>query len=114
MLASGVSSAILSVTALLGAIFVWRKKAQGGIRQLICEITGTDNDVVNHMKTALVCMMREDIRQLCEKCLKEQNITSEELESLICMYESYKSLGGNSFVHSLVAKVKMLPIDLRE
>ena len=54
------------------------------------------------------------IKNNIEKCLKEESITSEEFESLICMYESYKSLGGNSFVHNLVAKVKALPIDFEE
>ena len=44
----------------------------------------------------------------------KSKITAEEFESLICMYESYKSLGGNSFVHNLVAKVKALPIDFTE
>ena len=114
MLFGSISSAVLSVSALVGAVFLWKKRTEGGIQKLIREITGTNNNIVQHMNTALICIMRENIRQLCEKCLKEESITSEEFESLICMYESYKSLGGNSFVHNLVAKVKALPIDFEE
>lgn len=114
MLFGSISSAVLSVSALVGAVFLWKKRTEGGIQKLVCEITGTNNNIVQHMNAALVCIIRENIRRLCRKCLKEESITAEEFESLICMYESYKSLGGNSFVHNLVAKVKALPIDFEE
>ena len=70
MLFGSISSAVLSVSALVGAVFLWKKRAEGGIQKLICGITGTNNNIVQHMNTALVCIMRENIRQLCEKCLK--------------------------------------------
>lgn len=114
LLIGSVSGSIMSAIALITAIFVWKKKAEGGIECWLREVVGSDPAEIGIIKATLLCMLREDIRKLCDRCIDEGVVSSEELQSLICMYDNYKVLKGNTFVHNLVARVQALPIKSEE
>ncbi|MEI6296311.1 MAG: hypothetical protein WCO84_01520 [bacterium] len=132
-----VASSVLVIIAFLGAVALYSKKARGGINHWIQCAAGTEDikkTLENHIKqinevlekhmdvdvyskdiliktgNALVCVLRSDIKSLCEKCIIAGSIHTDELELLSQAYDSYISLGGNSFIKGLVATVKTLPI----
>lgn len=104
----------MSAVALITAIIVWKKKAEGGVESWLREVIGSDPEEIKIIKAILLCMLREDIRKLCDKCIDDGTVSSEELQSLMCMYDNYRALKGNTFVHNLVARVKALPIRTEE
>lgn len=114
LLMGSLSGSIMSAVALITAIIVWKKKAEGGVESWLREVVGSDPEEIKIIKATLLCMLREDIRKLCDKCVDDGTVSSEELQSLMCMYDNYRVLKGNSFVHNLVARVKALPIRTEE
>ena len=53
---------------------------------------------------------RFQITQGCLAALREGEIETENLQSLLDLYEIYTKLGGNSYVESLINKVKKLKV----
>lgn len=62
------------------------------------------------IKNSMLSLTRGSILEMCEKCLAKGEVTVEELDTLTHAVDTYKSLGGNSFVESLFDKVNKLPI----
>jgi len=63
---------------------------------------------------ALLTMQRKSILDSCEKYIAIGYANLHQKEVLMAQFESYKKLGGNSFVHELVDQVQNLPIDKKE
>jgi hypothetical protein len=53
---------------------------------------------------------RRTIVSGCLAALKEGEIETEDLQSLLDLYEIYEKLGGNSYAESLIKKVKKLKV----
>lgn len=72
------------------------------------EKTAQDDALV---KEALLTMQRQQILNECEKCIRKGKTTAERKQTIYSQFESYKSLGGNSFVQDFVKKVMDLEIE---
>lgn len=62
------------------------------------------------IKTALCAMQRQSLLNECEKCLRRGFATLEQKETISGQYESYHSLGGNSFITNIFEQVMALPV----
>ncbi len=58
------------------------------------------------MIEATKCSLRNDILSIYDRCRDSKKITQWQLESITYSYEQYKALKGNSFIDTLVEKVK--------
>lgn len=70
-------------------------------------------DIQNDMsllKDASMNTLRSLIVNNCKNYIRKGYVEFEELESINDNYESYKSLGGDSYVTSLVEKIRRLEI----
>lgn len=56
------------------------------------------------------CSLRNDILEIYDRCKDSRKITKWQLESILYSYKQYKALKGNSFVDSLVERVKKFEI----
>lgn len=56
------------------------------------------------------CGLRNDILNIYDRCKENKKITKWQFESILYSYKQYKALKGNSFVDSLVEKVKTFEI----
>lgn len=54
--------------------------------------------------------MKHAITRACEEYIAHGYITSYELQSLEDMYKAYEQIGGNSFVHTLMSKIRKLKV----
>jgi len=54
--------------------------------------------------------MKHTITKASEEYLARSYITSYELQSLEDMYKAYEQIGGNSFVHTLMSKIRKLKV----
>jgi len=125
-LTGAVSSAIIAIFGVIALYFGYKTKLKGGIKNSIREMVGIDlivqemkesricqteqSESLDKVKDALKCVLRKEIKEICDKCLDKEFVTNEELEVIIKHNESYEQLKGNSFIHSLVARVQKLPM----
>lgn len=59
---------------------------------------------------ALQATLRNSILVIYNSRMKENSISLYEKENLARLYESYSSIGGNSFVHNCVDELNKLPV----
>ena len=71
-----------------------------------------END--NKIKKSLLSMQRSLILARCEERMKAGFATLEHKQTISAQFESYKELGGNSFISEMVAKVLELPLTEKE
>ena len=62
------------------------------------------------MIEATKCSLRNDILEIYDRCKEDKKITKWQLDSITFSYKQYKSLKGNSFIDTLVEKVKQFEI----
>jgi hypothetical protein len=121
-----VASSFMTLLALFTLIFGYKAKLKGGFINLIREIVGiqevkecidkgsqiikTQSETSEKLQGALLCVLRKEIKDICDGCIEKQYITNDELEMLTQEFESYRILDGNSFIHNLVGKVNQLPV----
>lgn len=81
------------------------------IRTKLDQLTKSQNDVNNKMKSALLASIRDRINQAHDYYMRKNFIGNHSLYIIEQLYESYKELGGNSFIsdqmkdiHSLKAR----------
>ena len=60
---------------------------------------------------AVLTLQRRSLLDSCERLLKQGYADLKDKEVIEKQFESYKELGGNSFVKDLVVRVLNLPID---
>ena len=58
----------------------------------------------------LQCVLRDRIEHLAKRYIEKGEIHAEDLEALIEMHDSYKDLGGNGYLDTLMTAVKALTI----
>ena len=66
------------------------------------------------MQDAMVALMRDRIFQACRYHLKNGQITTNDLEVLNALYESYHELGGDTIATELVKRVGKLKIVIED
>lgn len=83
--------------------------------------SGVLNTVINRMfvridnkrgiRKALRLMIKDRLRELCEKYIARDWIYEDELEELMELHESYQTdLGGNGYLDEFMRRVKQLEI----
>lgn len=129
-LSSKISSSFMTIIAFITILVGWKVKIKGGIKAMVRDAVGIDeikksldenarlikaqSDASRNVQGAIVCVLRKEIKDICEECIEKQYITNEELEMLTQEFDSYVKLGGNSFIHDLVDKAKGLPCRIAE
>jgi hypothetical protein len=68
------------------------------------------DDKIALMLEAMKILFRRTIVQGCLSALRDGEIETEDLQSLLDIYEIYERLGGNSYAESLIKKVKKLKV----
>ena len=66
------------------------------------------------MRLAMVALMRDRIFQACRYHLKNGFITTNDLEVLNALYDSYHALGGDTIATELVKRVNKLKITIED
>ena len=55
---------------------------------------------------ALKADLRNSILEIYYECLSKKSITDYEIRNLTELYDNYKALGGNSFIHDCIERLK--------
>lgn len=66
----------------------------------------------DELKEALVGLMGFTIRDQCERAIEKGSISSETLKQIENLNETYKRMGGNGYITTLMKKVESLPIEI--
>lgn len=66
------------------------------------------------MRLAMVALMRDRIFESCKYHLKNGAITTNDLEVLNALYDSYHALGGDTIATELVKRVNQLKIMIED
>ena len=70
--------------------------------------------LIKHMDAKLsandLAILRSKIKERADRCIDKSFVTEDELAELEGLYDCYRSLGGNSFIVTLMEKVLKLPI----
>lgn len=67
-------------------------------------------DRKNGLRAAMRILLDDRLCHLGEKYLEQGWITTEQLKIFTKMHQAYKSLGGNGYHKTLMAKIEALPI----
>ena len=80
------------------------------IRKQLDELTKSQNDVNNKMKSALLASTRDRINQAHDYYMRKEFIGTHSLYIIEQLYESYKELGGNSFISDQMKDIHSLEV----
>ena len=64
----------------------------------------------NNINESIKCTLRNDILDIHDRCKEEKKITHYQLQSIMCSYDRYKKLKGNSFVAEIIERVQTFEI----
>lgn len=114
---TGILAALNAIIAIGGAATVILKKPKEFIQRLfknsiqedlneVVELCNSINSKLDSTKEATKCGLRHSITKFYQEHLDKKQLSSYQLEDIINLYESYQSLGGNSYVHELVDEIK--------
>lgn len=104
---------IIGLFSNLKKVITELKKPLTGLECKIDNLSSNISELKKHddvIDKSILAMQRHDILEACEKALKLGYATMEQKQTITWQYESYKALGGNSFVGSMVAQVEQLPL----
>ena len=59
-----------------------------------------------NINESIKCTLRNDILDIYDRCKDEKKITHYQLQSMMCSYDRYKKLHGNSFVAEIIERVQ--------
>jgi len=66
---------------------------------------------IKHLKQAQKVLMRAEIVKMCKEVLRNGEITFDEREEILELYEAYKNeLDGNGKAEDYVKQIKVLPL----
>lgn len=115
------------VAIITGATLIWNffnktlKEIKTDINKPFSDMTTKLDNLEEKIDTkdklttgALLTLQRKSILDSCEKYIALGFANLHQKEVLMAQFESYKALGGNSFVHELVDQVQNLPIERKE
>lgn len=80
------------------------------IRKQLDDITRSQNDVNSKMKSALLAGTRDRINQAHDYYMRKDFIGTHSLYIIEQLYESYKELGGNSFIKDQMKDIHSLEV----
>lgn len=80
------------------------------IRKQLDDITRSQNDVNSKMKSALLASTRDRINQAHDYYMRKDFIGTHSLYIIEQLYESYKELGGNSFIKDQMKDIHSLEV----
>ena len=80
------------------------------IRTQLDKLTKSQNDVNNKMKSALLASTRDRINQAHDYYMRKDFIGAHSLYIIEQLYESYKELGGNSFISDQMKDIHGLEV----
>lgn len=80
------------------------------IRKQLDDITRSQNDVNTKMKSALLASTRDRINQAHDYYMRKDFIGTHSLYIIEQLYESYKELGGNSFISDQMKDIHDLEV----
>lgn len=80
------------------------------IRKQLDDLTRSQNDVNNKMKSALLASTRDRINQAHDYYMRKDFIGTHSLYIIEQLYESYKELGGNSFISDQMKDIHGLEV----
>lgn len=80
------------------------------IRTQLDKLTKSQNDVNNKMKSALLAITRDRINQAHDYYMRKDFIGAHSLYIIEQLYESYKELGGNSFISDQMKDIHGLEV----
>ena len=96
--ALGPACAIIS--AIVGCIALKRSESNTkALKDLDAKLSAND-----------LAILRSKIKERADRCIDKSFVTEDELAELEGLYDCYRSLGGNSFIVTLMDKVLKLPI----
>ena len=79
------------------------------IGYLIKQVKHKNKEDIN-LKDAVKSMLRSDITNYYYHCMAREYIRQWEKENIIYLYQSYKSLDGNSYVDIIMKDIEDLPV----
>ena len=114
---TGILAALNTIIAIGGAATVILKKPKQFIQKLfkasiqenldeVVELCNSINSKLDLTEEATKCGLRHSITKFYQEHFDKKQLSSYQLEDIIHLYESYQSLGGNSYVHELVDEIK--------
>ena len=80
------------------------------IRKQLDDLTKSQNDVNSKMKSALLASTRDRINQAHDYYMRKDFIGTHSLYIIEQLYESYKELGGNSFIKDQMKDIHSLEV----
>lgn len=80
------------------------------IRKQLDDLTRSQNDVNTKMKSALLASTRDRINQAHDYYMRKDFIGTHSLYIIEQLYESYKELGGNSFISDQMKDIHGLEV----
>jgi hypothetical protein len=80
------------------------------IRKQLDDITRSQNDVNSKMQSALLASTRDRINQAHDYYMRKDFIGTHSLYIIEQLYESYKELGGNSFIKDQMKDIHSLEV----
>lgn len=108
---------LTGIVAVIGVLISFIKQVKEIKAAMLRPITDIQNkldslDSKQEMQNrAVLTLQRRSLLDSCERLLKQGYADLKDKEVIEKQFESYKELGGNSFVKELVARVLNLPID---
>jgi hypothetical protein len=91
-----------------------QRSTQSALANVYSKVLNIEN-VFAPIKVGLCALLRVEIIAECRKYIKDNKINLYDFEALSALYDTYKTLGGNGFVISLINEVQKLPkIDAKE
>ena len=79
-------------------------------RKQLDQLSTSQNDVNNKMKASLLASTRDRINQAHDYYMKKDFIGTHSLYIIEQLYESYKELGGNSFISDQMKDIHSLEV----
>lgn len=73
-----------------------------------------EDEIILNLRVGLKIIIQHDIRQLANRCIEQGYITLEEKEFLMEMYQTYKKLGGNGRLDTIMSEVEELEVRVNE
>lgn len=81
----------------------------------ICNYYSDKRKDKDGVQSAIRLLLKDQLRYLCMRCIKQSWIYEDELDDLITMHRVYHDgLGGNGYLDTLLGKVKALEVRRRE
>lgn len=73
-----------------------------------------DHETLEQLKAAQLSSLHDRMYYLCSRFLRDGEITPEDYDNLIQMYEPYRALGGNGLIHKMMGEIDEMKFTSKE